>query len=98
MVPVETLPSNSRISLRQKTLKSAKIVLDDWRVIDCAVRDISETGAKIQVDGPLNMPEKFRLLMITENTIRPVSVVRRSSTNLGVVFLGPATRAPARKL
>jgi len=90
-------PAEHRVAPRRRVLKSAKIVFDDWRAIDCTVRDMSETGARIQVGGAHTLPHKFRLLMISENTIRPVQIAWKHNDTLGVAFLGPAEKAPLRK-
>jgi hypothetical protein len=82
---------------RLRVLKSAKIVFDDWRAIDCTVRDISETGAKILVGGTHTLPHKFNLLMVSENTIRPVQIAWKHNDTIGVAFRGPAEKAPIRK-
>lgn len=86
-----------RAAQRHRVLKSAKIVFDDWRAIDCTVRDVSETGAKILVGGAHTLPHKFRLLMVSENTIRSVQVAWKHNETLGVAFCGPAEKAPLRK-
>jgi ABC-type uncharacterized transport system ATPase subunit len=87
-----------RIAPRHRVLKSAKIVLDDWRAIDCAVRDVSDTGAKLRIDGTIALPHKFQLLFITENTIRPVQIAWKHQDMIGVAFTGEAKPAPLRKL
>lgn len=86
-----------RAAPRHRVLKSAKIVLDDWSAIDCAVKDISESGAKIRVESASRMPHKFRLLIITDNTIRDVQVAWFHHDLIGVSFIGEAKRAPLRK-
>ncbi len=100
--PPQAAPSHTfeehRVAPRRRVLKSAKIVFDDWRAIDCTVRDVSETGAKLQVGGAHTLPHKFRLLMVSENTIRPVQIAWKLNDTLGVAFTGPAERAPLRKL
>lgn len=86
-----------RVAKRHRVLKAAKIVMDDWRAIDCQVRDISETGAKIRVEGAATLPHKFKLLMVQDNMIRDVQVAWFLSDCVGVAFLGPASKAPVRK-
>jgi PilZ domain len=106
---VEVAPHNSayraedkafdeqRSAPRRRVLKSAKIVFDDWRAIDCIVRDTSETGAKIQVGGAHMLPHKFRLLMMSDNTIRPVQIAWKLNDTLGVAFRGPPEKATLRR-
>ncbi len=87
----------ARIAPRRKVLKGAKIVMDNWTNIDCQIRDVSETGAKLICEGALGMPDEFRLLLVTENTIRDVKVVWRKTQSLGIAFTGESKKAPARK-
>ena len=90
--------TNARIATRQRVLKSGKIVLNDWTAIDCQVRDLSATGAKLVCDNALTLPEVFRLILSTDNTIRPVKIMWRKQFTIGVHFTAEAKRAPIRKL
>lgn len=106
-VPPELTPSPAaapaaasaehRVAPRHRVLKSAKIVFDDWTAMDCAIRDISDTGAKIRVEGASRLPHKFRLLITSDNAIRDVQVAWFHHDMVGVAFLGEAKRAPLRK-
>lgn len=87
-----------RVAPRHRVLKSAKIVFDDWTAMDCAIRDISETGAKIKVSNAAMLPHKFRLLITSDNTIRDVQIAWFHHDTAGVAFRGEAKRAPIRKL
>ncbi|HVT52118.1 MAG TPA: PilZ domain-containing protein [Dongiaceae bacterium] len=79
--------SNRRITLRKKTLKSAKIVFNKKQsVIDCFVRDVSDTGAKLQVADLLAVPRSFTLLF-NDGTSHECERVRARGTEIGVRFL-----------
>ncbi|HVY98065.1 MAG TPA: PilZ domain-containing protein [Dongiaceae bacterium] len=79
--------SNRRITLRKKTLKSAKIVFNNKQsVIDCFVRDVSDTGAKLQVADLLAVPRNFTL-MLHDGTSHECERVRAHGTEIGVRFL-----------
>ena len=71
--------------------------MDNWTNIDCQIRDVSETGAKLLCDSALNIPEEFRLVQLSENTIRGAKVVWRKSQSLGINFTSDAIKAPVRK-
>ena len=96
-VDEKTVEQIARVAPRRKVLKGAKIVMDDWTNIDCQVRDVSETGAKLICDAAHSVPDKIRLLQTTDNTLRPAQVVWRKSQSLGITFTGEAKKAPARK-
>ena len=79
--------SNRRITLRKKTLKSAKIVFNKKQsVIDCFVRDVSDTGAKLQVADLLAIPRNFTL-MFHDGSSHECERVRAHGTEIGVRFV-----------
>ena len=79
--------SNRRITDRRKTLKSAKIVFNNKQsVIDCFVRDVSSTGAKLQVADLLAIPRSFTL-MLNDGSSHECERVRAQGTEIGVRFL-----------
>ncbi len=88
----------NRIAQRSRVLKDGKIVtLDFQSVIDCCVRDISATGARIKCLHAAKVPGEFRLMMPGDNTIRDARVVWRREALLGIIFTGSARPAPPRK-
>jgi hypothetical protein len=89
---------NKRIATRSKTLKSAKVVhLTKWLVVDCAVRDISATGAKLQCKDQMAVPNEIRFLLVSDNTIRKAKVAWRRDDLIGIEFTSEAERAPPRR-
>jgi len=86
-VMTESGNSNRRITLRKKTLKSAKIIFNKKQsVIDCFVRDVSDTGAKLQVGDVVAIPRKFTLIF-NDGSSHECERVRASGTEIGVRFL-----------
>ena len=79
--------SNRRITNRRKTLKSAKIIFNKKQsVIDCFVRDVSDTGAKLQVSDQGGIPRLFTLLLHDGST-HECERVRAHGSEIGVRFL-----------
>lgn len=90
--------SDNRRAARHRVLKDGKIVLmNNWSVVDCCVRDISETGARIRCQDPAAVPNEFRLLIPRDNTIRAARVIWRREDHCGIHFTGPPKSAPPRK-
>jgi len=90
---------NKRIAVRSRVLKGAKIVsMNNWSVVDCTIRDMSATGARIICGDQAAVPNEFRFLIPSENTICTARVVWRREDMLGIAFTSEKTRAPARKL
>lgn len=54
--------------------------------IDCVVRNISGTGAALEVVTPLFIPEQFTLFVPTDQLKRRCHVVWRREKRIGVAF------------
>lgn len=79
-------------------LKDGKIVtMNNRSVLDCCIRDLSDTGARLRCEDSLAVPEAFRLLFPHDHKIRDAQVVWRREGCLGVAFTGPYRQAPPRK-
>jgi|tagenome__1003787_1003787.scaffolds.fasta_scaffold20097174_2 hypothetical protein len=75
---------------RIRTLKGGTIVFNNGNsVLNCVIRDVSATGARLQVDGGAILPDQF--LLVTgpweQRQERAVRVVWRARGQLGVVFI-----------
>lgn len=71
---------------RFRVLKSGRIIVGDKSKIDCTVRDLSESGARLIVpSSTFGIPKEF-LLAIGEAAPRPCRAVRRTMTEIGVEF------------
>ena len=89
---------NHRSAKRQRVLKDGKIVFNsNSSVINCTIRDISETGARIICDNPGGVPDECRLVTLSDNVIRDAKVMWRRGDKVGLRFTGDARRAPPRK-
>jgi len=77
----------SRVSARKRTLLGAKIIFNDGRsVFDCIVRNLSDTGAMIQIENPLSTPNTFTL-QLSDNRLLACEVRWRKINSIGVQFL-----------
>jgi hypothetical protein len=74
-----------RIARRRRILKAGSIEFGGG-AIDCTVRNLSETGAALEVVTPLFIPDRFTLSVHTEQTRRPCHVVWRGEKKLGIAF------------
>ena len=71
---------------RRRTLKGAQIVFNGGHsTVDCVVRNVSDTGALVRVEGAPNMPDEFDLVI--DDQRRPCRVAWRKLTELGVAFM-----------
>ena len=74
-----------RIAPRHRVLKAGTIAFAGG-AIDCTVRIISDTGAALDVVTPLVIPDRFTLLVQTEQLKRPCHIVWRKERRMGVAF------------
>ncbi len=77
-----------RRSRRFRVLKTGRIIVGDKaHKIDCTVRDLSETGARLVVpSSTFGIPAEFQLV-IGDAPPRACRVVRRTMSDIGVQFL-----------
>ena len=74
-----------RIARRNRVLKAGTIEFGGG-AIDCTIRNVSETGAAIEVVSPLYIPDRFTLFVPSEKSKRPCHVVWRKEKRIGVTF------------
>jgi len=56
--------------------------------ISCTIRNLSDTGAALDVTSPIGIPDAFTLILESEQTQRPCRVVWRKEKRIGVTFAG----------
>jgi hypothetical protein len=74
-----------RISSRHRVLKAGTIEFSGSK-IDCLVRNISATGAAIEIKTPIWFPDSFTLAIASDGTARRCHIVWRSEGRIGVAF------------
>jgi hypothetical protein len=82
----------SKADLRKHARKQfhwqAKIFTANDAPRSCSVTDVSQSGARLKVDKPDELPEKFFLVLTTTGkTRRLCRVIWRSRKDLGVKFV-----------
>ncbi len=76
---------NSRAAPRQRVLKAGKIEFSGGS-IDCVIRNVSETGAALEVASPVGIPAEFNLMISGNIAKRPCRVVWVRDKRIGVTF------------
>ena len=74
-----------RVAPRRRTLKAGTIEFSGGG-IDCTVRNISETGAALEVVSPLFIPDHFTLFVPSDQFKRPCHIVWRKEKRIGIEF------------
>lgn len=72
---------------RSRVLKGAKIIIGSASTIDCVVRNVTNSGARIQIANTIELPETLDLTLDAGFTIRPCRVAWRSVTETGLQFI-----------
>jgi hypothetical protein len=75
-----------RSAPRHRVLKAATIEFGGGG-IDCVVRNISDTGAALEVTSPVGIPERFTLVVAQEHGTRLCRVMWRREKRIGVAFV-----------
>lgn len=80
--------SDLRKHARKQFHWPAKIIAANDRPQSCTVTDVSQSGARLKVDKPDELPDKFVLLLTTTGKARRLCrVIWRSKKDAGVKFL-----------
>jgi PilZ domain len=87
--------NENRRSIRRRVLQSATIEFD-CGAYSCAVRNLSEAGAALDVPHALAIPHEFTLIMETDQAPRQCRVIWRKENRLGVAFAEQVDCQPAR--
>lgn len=76
-----------RSEFRRRTLKSGKIVFNDQKsVIDCTIRNLSETGCQIVVSNLIDIPDDFDLHLTSSGEKYQCGIIWRKANEAGVKF------------
>jgi hypothetical protein len=75
----------NRVAARRRTLKAGTIGFGGGG-IDCSVRNISETGAALEVVSPLFIPHRFTLFVPSDQFKRQCHIVWRKEKRIGIAF------------
>jgi hypothetical protein len=76
---------DKRSAARHRVLKAATIEFAGGG-ISCTVRNMSDSGAMLDVTSPIGIPEHVSLIIPTEGKHLPCHVVWRKEKRIGVTF------------
>ena len=74
-----------RANPRRRIFKAGQIQFGP-STVDCIVRDISATGARIVVKSPTWFPARFVLAVASDGISKPCHIVWRSDGQIGLAF------------
>jgi len=73
--------------IRTRALKGAKLLLGKSSVIDCVARNLTNSGAGLQVPNTIALPKTLNLTLDGGHSTRPSRLVWRKISKAGVEFL-----------
>jgi hypothetical protein len=76
----------SRRASRLHVLRTATIKFVDGGTMNCLVRNLSSTGAALEVSNQAGLPERFILVVPGDGLHRPCRTVWRKEHRIGVTF------------
>ena len=80
-----TTMTEKRAAPRHRVLKRSTLAFGGGG-IDCTVRNLSASGARVDIASPLGLPQKFTLVIEADQFIRRCRPVWNTDRQLGVVF------------
>jgi PilZ domain len=75
-----------RTAQRHRVLKQGTLAFSGGGGADCVVRNISESGARIEIASPVGLPASFALVIATDHFLRPCHAVWSADRRIGVAF------------
>ena len=75
-----------RIAPRHRVLKQGTLAFRGGGGADCTVRNISSTGARIEIASPVGLPESFTLVITADHFMRHCRAVWSADRRIGIAF------------
>jgi len=81
------MAEDSKAAFRQRTFLKGTIYYDNHRAsIDCVIRDMSDSGARLSLDHPATVPDDIELFIPHKQQTLRARVQRRVPNELGIAF------------
>jgi hypothetical protein len=80
------MSDEKRVAPRHRVLKHGILAFSGGGGVDCTVRSLSETGARIDVANPVGLPAKFVLVIESDRFSRECHSVWSRDKQIGVAF------------
>ncbi len=75
-----------RVSPRHRVLKRGMLAFPGGGAVDCTVRNISPSGARVDIANPMGLPETFTLMIESDHFMRRCHAVWANDRRMGVAF------------
>jgi hypothetical protein len=86
-----------KIAVRQRTFLKGTLYYDNRRAsIECVIRDMSESGARLSFDNPVTVPDNVELFIPHKQQTLRARVQRRAPNEIGIAFEVERSAEPRR--
>ena len=76
-----------KVAVRQRTFLKGTVYYDNRRVsIECIIRDLSDSGARLAFEHPVTVPDTIELFIPQKQQTLRACVRRREPNEIGVAF------------
>ena len=75
-----------RIAPRRRMFKAGTFEFGGGGGMDCTVKNLSDTGAALEILSPLYVPDRFTLFVPSDQFKRRCHVVWRKERRVGIAF------------
>ena len=98
LIKMTSQQKQERREPRRRVLKDGKIVSPSLHgAIDVRIRDLSQSGALIDLPIGTKIPDSFGFLVVSESKVYPAIAKWRRGERAGIEFTGPPKLASLRK-
>jgi hypothetical protein len=86
---------DQRPASRVRTIMQGRIVFNNRSAtLDCVIRNLSESGAKLELSCSVTLPDRFELVIPRKGETRRARIVWRKDDLMGIAFEKAAEQAP----
>jgi len=78
--------TENRTAPRHRVLKRGTLAFNGGGGVDCTVRNISTSGARVDIANPIGLPESFTLVIEADQFMRHCHAVWSSERRIGIAF------------
>jgi hypothetical protein len=75
-----------RAAPRHRVFKHGTLTFHGGGGVDCTIRNMSLTGARIEVANPVGVPDAFTLVITSDQVTRRCRSVWSNANHIGVAF------------
>ena len=87
-MPIPLTPDDQRRARRPRVFLAGRLIHGDaWLTLDCVIRDLTDTGARLKLPGPAALPSQVTLIEVGTGMAHACEVSWRRLPEIGVRFL-----------